>query len=126
MFTVAAKWLRIPFQMANNARAAGPRRGRGNRKLAYGRESAEVLALNALGWLAGESDEIGAFLNATGLARGDLAGLARDAGFLAAVLDFCLESDARVLACAAVLCVPPTALAEARMALPGGNDPHWT
>jgi hypothetical protein len=94
--------------------------------VAYGRESAEVLALNALGWLAGESEEIGAFLTATGLARGDLAALAREAGFLAAVLDFCLESDARVLACAAALGVPPTALAEARMALPGGSDPHWT
>jgi hypothetical protein len=94
--------------------------------MAYGRESAEVLALNALGWLAGDPDEIGAFLAASGLPTGDLAALARDAGFLAAVLDFCLESDARVLACAAALDLPPTALAEARMALPGGADPHWT
>lgn len=90
------------------------------------RESAEVLALNALGWLAGEGNEIGLFLNATGLGRGDLAGLAREPGFLAAVLDFCLESDARVLACAGALGLPPTALAEARRALPGGEDPHWT
>jgi alkanesulfonate monooxygenase SsuD/methylene tetrahydromethanopterin reductase-like flavin-dependent oxidoreductase (luciferase family) len=89
-------------------------------------EAAEITALQALGWLVSQPDEVGGFLNATGAATADLAQAARDPRFLAAVMDFLLETDARVLACAADLGLPPTALAEARMGLPGGQDPHWT
>lgn len=90
------------------------------------RESAEILGLQALGWMVSDPELIGAFLSATGLAQSDMAGLAREPRFLAAVLDFCLESDERVLACAAMLDLRPEALVTARRALPGGSDPHWT
>lgn len=90
------------------------------------RESAEVFALQVLGWLASDSDLIGAFLAASGLAQGEIAGRARDPVFLGAVVDFCLESDERVLACAAALGVRPEAVGQARRALPGGADPHRT
>lgn len=89
-------------------------------------ESAETTALQALGWLLGEPEELGGFLNASGAAPGDLGTLARDPQFLAALIDYLLETDARVLACCAALGVPPTALGEARTGLPGGRDPHWT
>lgn len=90
------------------------------------RDSAEVIALRALGWLVSDSEMIGAFLGATGLAQGDIGALTRDPVFLAGVIDFCLESDDRVLACTGALGLPPEALGQARRALPGGGDPHWT
>ncbi|MEY3534262.1 MAG: hypothetical protein RI979_2286, partial [Pseudomonadota bacterium] len=52
--------------------------------------------------------------------------LARDPVFLAALVDYLLETDDRVLACTKDLGLPPTALGEARHGLPGGRDPHWT
>jgi hypothetical protein len=55
-----------------------------------------------------------------------LAHLARDPVFLAALVDYLLETDDRVLACTKDLGLPATALGEARQGLPGGRDPHWT
>jgi hypothetical protein len=89
-------------------------------------EAAEVTALQALAWIVSQPEELGAFLGATGASATDLAQSARDPRFLAALIDHILETDARVLACAADLGLPPTALAEARRGLPGGQDPHWT
>jgi hypothetical protein len=91
-----------------------------------GQESAEILGLNALGWLVSQPDSLGGFLNMTGAGVADLGGLARDPHFLAGVLDFILQADETVLACAEALGVPPTAIGEARGGLPGGRDPHWT
>lgn len=89
-------------------------------------ESAETTALQALSWLLDQPDELGGFLNASGAAPADLAVLAREPQFLAALIDYLLETDERVLACTRALGLPPTALGEARMGLPGGRDPHWT
>lgn len=89
-------------------------------------ETAETLALQALGWLLSQPEELGGFLSASGAAPGDLAQLARDPVFLAALVDYLLETDDRVLACTKDLGLPATALGEARQGLPGGRDPHWT
>jgi hypothetical protein len=89
-------------------------------------EAAETLALQALGWLLAQPEELGGFLSASGAAPGDLAHLARDPVFLAALVDYLLETDDRVLACTKDLGLPATALGEARQGLPGGRDPHWT
>jgi hypothetical protein len=89
-------------------------------------EAAETLALQALGWLLSQPEELGGFLSASGAAPGDLAQLARDPVFLAALVDYLLETDDRVLACTKDLGLPATALGEARQGLPGGRDPHWT
>ena len=89
-------------------------------------EAAETLALQALGWLLSQPEELGGFLSASGAAPGDLAHLARDPVFLAALVDYLLETDDRVLACTKDLGLPPTALGEARQGLPSGRDPHWT
>ena len=89
-------------------------------------EAAETLALQALGWLLSQPEELGAFLSASGAAPQDLAQLARDPVFLAALVDYLLETDDRVLACTKDLGLPATALGEARQGLPGGRDPHWT
>jgi hypothetical protein len=89
-------------------------------------DAAETLALQALGWLLAQPEELGGFLSTSGAAPGDLAHLARDPVFLAALVDYLLETDDRVLACTKDLGLPPTALGEARHGLPGGRDPHWT
>lgn len=89
-------------------------------------ETAETVALQALGWLLGQPEELSGFLAASGASPGDLAHLAGEPQFLAALVDYLLETDARVLACSADLGLPPEALGAARQALPGGRDPHWT
>ncbi len=89
-------------------------------------ESAESLALQALTWLLGQPDVIGAFLNASGAAQGDLAALAREPVFLGAVLDFLTEDDARVMAFCDQAGLPYIAPMQARLSLPGAQHTHWT
>lgn len=84
------------------------------------------IAHTALGWLAADPRRIGAFLDATGLAPGDLRALAGTAGFQAAVLDHLLGDERMLLAFCADTGVPPEAPGRARAALPGGDLPHWT
>lgn len=91
-----------------------------------GQEIAETTALRVFAWLVSDPELIGPFMAATGAEAGQMAALARDPHFLAAVVDFCLESDERVIACAAALELRPEAIGQARMGLPGGRDPHWT
>ena len=92
----------------------------------YQPESAEILGLQVLSWVLAEPEVLAGFLAASGASPGDLAALAREPAFLGALIDHLMEEDSRVLACAAALGVPPTALGAARKALPGGQDPHWT
>ena len=60
-------------------------------------EHAEILALDALGWLAGQPEDLQAFLNLSGL---DVAGLREAAGsseMSAALLDFLLGDEPLML-----------------------------
>lgn len=91
-----------------------------------GRQEAETLALEALGWLAGEEGLLDAFLGVAGLNRGDLGALAGEPETLAAVLDFLMTDDAWVLGFAGATGRAPGVVALARTALPGGDLPHWT
>ena len=90
------------------------------------REAAETLALRALAWVASDEDRLHPFLATSGLGADELGPRAGDPDLLAAVLDFVLAEDARVLALAAELGQPPEAVLRARAALPGGDLPHWT
>lgn len=92
--------------------------------MALARESAELIAIRALGWIAGQGDVLPAFLDATGLRPGDLRAQAADPAFLGAVLDFLMGSDALVLAFAAAEGVSPEAPRQARAMLPGAA-PEW-
>jgi len=91
-----------------------------------GQESAETLALRAIGWLLAEQDRAAAFLAATGASPGDLAASAGDPGFLGAVLDFLLTEDALVMGFCDAENLPYTAPLQARAALPGFSQMHWT
>jgi len=87
---------------------------------------AEILALEALGYMARTEDLLGTFLGASGLAAADLPGLAAKPAFLAGVLDFLLMDDAWVTGFASDVGVRPDAVLAARALLPGGDLPHWT
>ncbi len=87
---------------------------------------AEVLALQALGWLASQDDLLATFLGASGAAIDDLRDRATDPAFLGAVLDFVLMDDAWVLGFADHAQIAPLMVLRARAGLPGGDMPHWT
>jgi Protein of unknown function (DUF3572) len=89
-------------------------------------EAAETLALNALGWLAGNDDLFPSFLTATGASLDDVARRAGEPAFLASVLDFLLGDDAWVTGFCDTAGLPYTAPMQARAALPGGQAWHWT
>jgi hypothetical protein len=56
-------------------------------------EKAEILALEALAWLAGHPDGISRFLAISGLAAGDLRRAVGDRELLSSVLDFILANE---------------------------------
>lgn len=89
-------------------------------------EAAETLALQALGWLAGEDELFGAFLGATGATPVAVAEAAGQPEFLAAVLDFLLQEDARIIAFCDAAGLAYALPLQARAALPGGQALHWT
>jgi hypothetical protein len=90
------------------------------------RESAELLGLQALGWIAARPDLAGRFLSATGASAEEMRARAADPEFLGFVLDFLLADEAALLAFAAEVGVRPDRPLRARAALPGGALPHWT
>ena len=57
-------------------------------------EAAELIAVKALGWLAGNDDLMPVFLGATGSSADDLRAQANDPAFLISVLDFLTMDDA--------------------------------
>jgi len=90
------------------------------------RESAEIVAIQALGWLAGNDDLLPVFLAASGGSLDDLAARATESAFLIAVLDFVMNEDAWVIAFCDSCGLDYEAPGRARQMLPGGGRVHWT
>ena len=89
-------------------------------------DRAEVIALQALGWLVGNEELLPVFLGATGSSEDDIRQRAADAEFLGSVLDFLMMDDAWVVAfCDANGLAYEDPMA-ARAQLPGGEQVHWT
>ncbi len=86
------------------------------------REVAEIVAIQALSFIAGEPERLGLFLAESGLGPETLRSAAHDPRFLASVLDFVMRDDATVKAFASVSQLHPTNIAAAHQAL---NDPKW-
>lgn len=89
-------------------------------------ESAQTLALEALGWIAGREGDLSGFLALSGLDAAALRARAGDPDLLAAVMDFLLSDEALLMAFCRENGHPFEAPARARAALPGGELPHWT
>lgn len=86
------------------------------------REVAEIVAIQALSFLAGEPERLGRFLAETGLGPETLRTAASDPNFLVGVLDFILRDEESVKAFAAVSQLHPTNIMAAREVL---GDRKW-
>lgn len=86
------------------------------------REVAEIVAVQALSFIAGDPERLGAFLAESGIGPETLRTAARDPHFLSSVLDFVMRDDATVKAFASASELHPTTIAAAHQAL---GEPQW-
>ncbi len=84
-------------------------------------EVAEIVAIQALSFVAGEPERLGLFLSESGIGPETLRSAAKDPQFLVSVLDFVLRDDETVKAFSAASQLDPTTIAAARQAL---GDPQ--
>src|SRR5262249_11657825 len=84
------------------------------------REVAEIVAIQALSFVAGEPERLGLFLAETGIGPETLRSAAKDPHFLGQVLAFVMRDDATAKAFAGAAKPPPTNIAASHQAL---NDP---
>ena len=94
--------------------------------MAVSRESAEVIGLQVLGWLAANDELLPIFQGSSGASEDDIRNGARDVFFLGAVLDFVMMDDAWVVQCCDSLGINYDSLMQARQMLPGGEQVNWT
>ena len=85
-------------------------------------ENAEILALEALGWLAGEDEAIQRFLGQSGMDPAELRQAAADPGTGAAVLDFLMGDEELLLRFCEHAQVSPKQLHLARHRLGGAVE----
>jgi hypothetical protein len=86
-------------------------------------ETAQTIALKALGYLAADDGLLEPFLASTGLLVADLRAGATDSAFLAGILDYFLQNEALLLAFAGASELAPETIVQARQRLPGAlND----
>lgn len=87
---------------------------------------AEALAIDALGWLAGQPEALGRFLASSGAGPTELRARAADPAFLGFVMDFMLSEEPLLLEFCGDRGLAHESPMQARAALPGGDIPHWT
>lgn len=90
------------------------------------RDAAEGFAIRVVGWLAEDNARIGSFLAWSGESPASLRARLDDPGVLLAVIEFLMLDEAMLLDACQALDVPPQTPMEARAALPGGAEMHWT
>ena len=94
--------------------------------MTYTQDQAELVAIQALGWLSGQDDLLMTFIGATGSDLDDVRNRASYPEFLASVMDFILMNDDWVRGFCDEQKLPYDAIQPIRMALPGGALPNWT
>ncbi|WP_370157991.1 DUF3572 domain-containing protein [Salipiger bermudensis] len=94
--------------------------------MALSRDSAELIGLQAVAWLATNDELLPVFLGATGASQEDFREALEDPVFQGAVLDFILMDDAWIsgFCDAQALSYEPPRMARAM--LPGGGEVNWT
>jgi hypothetical protein len=85
------------------------------------RDAAATLAIAALGFIAGEPEQLGRFLALTGIGPESLRVAAREPNFLLGVLDHVAGDEALLLAFADHCAIDPGEVASARDALAAGT-----
>ena len=94
--------------------------------MAMNEEAAQVLALQALGWLVSSDELVGVFLGATGASVEDLKSQAADRAFQVSVLEFLTMDDAWVVSFCDEAGHAYEAPLMARHVLAGEAGRHWT
>jgi hypothetical protein len=90
------------------------------------REVAEIVAIQALSFIAGDPERLGLFLAETGIGPETLRDAASNPNFLLNILDFIMRDDAIVKSFASVSQLHPTSVAAARQVLGDALcNPHW-
>jgi len=89
-------------------------------------EQAELVGLQALGWLAAQDEIWPVFLGATGAAAEDARNRAHDPAFLSSVLEFLTSDDAMVMAFCDTVSLKYEDPLKARYSLPGAERVEWT
>jgi hypothetical protein len=84
-------------------------------------DSAEAMAIQALGYLADDPEQLGRFLALTGLGPETIRQAAAEPGFLAAVLDYVTRDETLLLRFAAHAGLSPALLGCARQRLAGAD-----
>jgi hypothetical protein len=85
-------------------------------------ETAEIVAIQALSFIASDTERLGLFLAETGIGPDTLRSAAKDQGFLAGVLEFLLRDEAMLAAFAESSHLEPRIVTNARAAL---GEPSW-
>ena len=93
-----------------------------SRRSAITAEVAESLAIQALAFLAGESEQLGRFLAITGIGPEGVRSAAREPQFLAGVLEYVTGDEPLLVAFATQIGIDPADLARARAALGGRTN----
>lgn len=84
-------------------------------------DAAEALAIQALTFIAGDSERLGRFLAITGIGPAEIRAASSEPGFLAGVLDYVAGDERMVTEFAAEVELDPSYIGVARAALGGGN-----
>lgn len=85
-------------------------------------ENAELIAIRALQYLAGDEEQLGRFAALTGTDLSNLRAQANDRGFLIGVLDFFVNHEPTLMAFCANADIPPGEIMQAKQALDGRLD----
>jgi len=86
-------------------------------------EAAEMLAIQALGFIAEDPERLAGFFAATGIPADEIRTAAGQPGFLAGVLEHMLGDESLLIAFALSAGIDPAEVARARGAL-GGQQEH--
>jgi hypothetical protein len=81
------------------------------------REAAEMLAVQALGYIAKDPDRLARFLSLTGIEAAEIRQAARSAGFLRGVLEHMLGHESLLVDFASAAGIDPSEVSRARTAL---------
>ena len=88
------------------------------------RESAETIAIEALGFVAADPELLPRFLAITGIEAQSIREAAREPGFLAGVLQFILAHEPTLMKFSEASGLAPATVAGALRRLPLGDDSH--
>jgi hypothetical protein len=86
------------------------------------REAAEMLGIQALAFIADDSERLTRFLGMTGIGPDQIRAAAREPGFLAGILEHMLADESLLIGFADSAGIDPAQVARARSALSGKWD----